>query len=306
MPWPETALAARVTGIEVHTVHVPNAANGEIKPQTLAAVRAGLAARSGPRVLCGDLNTPRREAPDGTVWSFARDGRGRLRPERAGAWDAAELGVVPGLRDLGFTDAFRAVNGWAAREPSWTWRRIAGHGGGWRLDHVFCRRARARRVRLPPRLARGRSQRPLGARGGSRCRPTARGYESLMSYAITNLREVEDMAAKHGFGELQASRFPRTDVGMEDSGLAYHAVKPGKQQPFGHRHKTAEEIHVIISGSGRVKLDDELVEVKEMDVIRVAPEVTRAFEAGPDGLEYLVFSPRRENDSDMVPDVWES
>ena len=127
-----------------------------------------------------------------------------------------------------------------------------------------------------------------------------------MSYAITNLREVEDMAAKHGFGELQASRFPRTDVGMEDSGLAYHAVKPGKQQPFGHRHKTAEEIHVIISGSGRVKLDDELVEVKEMDVIRVAPEVTRAFEAGPDGLEYLVFSPRREDDSDMVPDVWES
>ena len=62
---------------------------------------------------------------------------------------------------------------------------------------------------------------------------------------------------------------------------------------------------MILSGSGRVTLDDELVEVKEMDVIRVAPEVTRAFEARPDGLEYLVFSPRRENDSDMVPDVWE-
>jgi exonuclease III len=138
VPWPETALAGRSAGVELHTVHVPNAANGEIKPQTLAAVRAGLAARAGPRVLCGDLNTPRREAPDGTVWSFARDGRGRLRPERAGAWDEAELGVVPGLRDLGFTDAFRALHGPAAREPSWTWRRIAGHGGGWRLDHVFC------------------------------------------------------------------------------------------------------------------------------------------------------------------------
>ena len=60
VPWSETALAAQVAGIEVHTVHVPNAANGEIKPRTLAAVRAGLAARSGPRVLCGDLNTPRR------------------------------------------------------------------------------------------------------------------------------------------------------------------------------------------------------------------------------------------------------
>jgi uncharacterized cupin superfamily protein len=127
-----------------------------------------------------------------------------------------------------------------------------------------------------------------------------------MSYAITNLRDVEDMAAKHGFADRQASRFPRTDVGMEESGLAYHAVKPGQKQPFGHKHKTAEEIHVILAGSGRVKLDDELVDVKALDLIRVAPEVTRAFEAGPDGLEYLVFSPRREDDADMVPDIWES
>jgi exonuclease III len=134
VPWRETALAARVEGIEFHTVHVPNAANGQIKPQTLAAVRVGLAARSGPRVLCGDLNTPRRETPDGTVWSFARDSQGRLRPEREGFWDAAETGVVPGLRDLGFNDAFRALHGYAQRSPSWTWR----HGGGWRLDHVFC------------------------------------------------------------------------------------------------------------------------------------------------------------------------
>ena len=138
VPWPETALAARVEGIEVHTVHVPNAANGAIKPQTLAAVRVGLAERTGQRVLCGDLNTPRRELPDGTVWSFARDSQGRLRPERAGFWDAAETGVVPGLRQLGFRDAFRALHGYAERSPSWTWRRISGHGGGWRLDHVFC------------------------------------------------------------------------------------------------------------------------------------------------------------------------
>jgi len=138
VPWAETALAAGAGGVELHTVHVPNAANGEIKPQTLAAVRAGLAARGGARVLCGDLNTPRRELPDGTVWSFARDSRGRLRSERAGFWDEAELGVVPGLRELGFADAFRALHGYAERSPSWTFGRIAGHGGGWRLDHVFC------------------------------------------------------------------------------------------------------------------------------------------------------------------------
>jgi len=137
VPWPETALAARAAGVEFHVVHVPNAANGEIKPRTLASVRAGLAGRDGPRVLCGDLNTPRREHPDGSVWSFARDSRGKLRPERAGAWDAAETGVVPGLRDLGFRDAFRSLNGYGERSPSWTFGRIAGHGGGWRLDHVF-------------------------------------------------------------------------------------------------------------------------------------------------------------------------
>jgi len=126
-----------VAGVTVHTAHVPNAANGQVKPDTLAALRAGLAAGSGPRVLCGDLNTPRRELPDGTVLSFARDSRGRLRHERGEPWDAAELGVVPGLRELGFTDAFRGVHGYARKEPSWTFRRIAGHGGGWRLDHVF-------------------------------------------------------------------------------------------------------------------------------------------------------------------------
>jgi exonuclease III len=138
LPWPETGLARRVARIAVHTVHVPNAANGAIKPDTLSALRAGLANRNGPTVLCGDLNTPRREAPDGTVMSFARDSRGSLRPERGRSWDEAELGVVPGLRDLGFVDAFRALHGYDAREPSWTWRQIAGHAGGWRLDHVFC------------------------------------------------------------------------------------------------------------------------------------------------------------------------
>jgi exodeoxyribonuclease-3 len=133
VPWPETTLAAAVEGVTVHVAHVPNAANGWIKPDTLGALRAGLAAGSGPRVLCGDLNTPRREHPDGSVISFARDSRERLREERGERWDTAELGVVPGLREIGFTDAFRAVHGYASKEPSWVWR----HGGGWRLDHIF-------------------------------------------------------------------------------------------------------------------------------------------------------------------------
>jgi exonuclease III len=142
VPRTESAVAARAQTdlgpVEVHCVHVPNAANGWVKVRTLEAIRDGLAAApSGARVLCGDLNIPRRELPDGETISFARDTRGRLRADRGEEWDRAELGVVPGLRELGYADAFRALHGYAAREPSWTWKRIAGHGGGWRLDHIF-------------------------------------------------------------------------------------------------------------------------------------------------------------------------
>jgi exonuclease III len=88
-------------------------------------------------VLCGVLDTPHRELPDSEVISFARDSRARLRPERGSERDEAELGVVARLRELGYRDAFRSLHGYAHREPSWTWRRIAGHDGGWRLDHLF-------------------------------------------------------------------------------------------------------------------------------------------------------------------------
>jgi|SRR5215218_1346503 len=142
VPWPETAVAAEASsaigGVEIHCLHVPNAANGWIKARTLQAIRAGLyVAPPRARVVCGDLNTPRRELETGHVVSFARDSRGRLRPERGAEWDEAELGVVPGLRDLGYRDAYRSIHGYGSREPSWTWQRISGHGGGWRLDHLF-------------------------------------------------------------------------------------------------------------------------------------------------------------------------
>ena len=142
VPWPETALrAAAETSrgpVEIFCVHVPNAANGSIKPETLRAIRDDVAvAGPGARVVCGDFNIPRRELFTGEVISFARDRRGRLRPERGADWDAAELGVVPGLQELGYRDAYRALHGYGRPEQSWTWKRIAGHTGGWRLDHIF-------------------------------------------------------------------------------------------------------------------------------------------------------------------------
>jgi exodeoxyribonuclease III len=133
VPRPDSTVAGRVAGVTVHSVHVPNAANGWVKIRTLEAVRAGLAATSGPRVLCGDLNTPRREYPDGTVFSFARDSKGRLRAERGTEWDDGEMGVVPRLSELGFQDAIRTLHGYEHPERSWAFQ----HGGGWRLDHLF-------------------------------------------------------------------------------------------------------------------------------------------------------------------------
>jgi mannose-6-phosphate isomerase-like protein (cupin superfamily) len=126
----------------------------------------------------------------------------------------------------------------------------------------------------------------------------------MTDYSIKNLRDVEDMAVKHGFAEHQEARFAREDLGAETTGVAYHVVKPGKRQAFAHRHGQAEEVHVILSGSGRVKLDDDVVEVKPLDAIRVAAGVTRSFEAGPDGLELIVFGPHHEGDGEIVQDFW--
>jgi mannose-6-phosphate isomerase-like protein (cupin superfamily) len=121
-----------------------------------------------------------------------------------------------------------------------------------------------------------------------------------MSYTVKNLREVEDMAAKHGFGDVQEARFPRDDLEAESIGLAHIVVKPGKRQAFAHRHNEAEEVYVILSGSGRIKLDDEIVEVGELDAIRIAPEVARAVEAGDEGITLLAFGPRHAGDAEMI------
>jgi mannose-6-phosphate isomerase-like protein (cupin superfamily) len=123
-------------------------------------------------------------------------------------------------------------------------------------------------------------------------------------YSQVNLDELENIAAKHGITDQEA-RFPREPLGLGSSALAHIRVKPGARQPFAHKHKEAEEVHVILSGAGRLKLDDEYVDVGTRDVIRVGPSVVRAFEAGPDGLEYVVFSERREDDAEMVQGFWE-
>jgi mannose-6-phosphate isomerase-like protein (cupin superfamily) len=128
-----------------------------------------------------------------------------------------------------------------------------------------------------------------------------------MSHTIKNLRESEDMAPKFGFDAVQEARFAWRDLDAEQTGLALIRVKPGQRQAFAHRHDQAEEIYVIISGRGRIKLDDEITEVGPLDAIRIAPGVARSMEAGDDGIEYLAFGPHYEGDGEILKeDFWGS
>jgi len=136
IPWPERALCCLAGDVEVINLHSPvSTAPGLAKVLTHEAIASYLAAGDGrARILCGDLNTPRRELPGGEILTFAHDSAGRLRPERGERWDRAERALVHGLRERGWVDAFRALHGYGERHASWT---FADDRGGWRLDHVL-------------------------------------------------------------------------------------------------------------------------------------------------------------------------
>jgi quinol monooxygenase YgiN/mannose-6-phosphate isomerase-like protein (cupin superfamily) len=123
-------------------------------------------------------------------------------------------------------------------------------------------------------------------------------------FAMVNLEDVDDMAARAGFGETGEARFARTDLGANATGLSLQRLRPGARQGFGHLHQRDEEVYVILSGSGRVAVDDEVREVQRFDAIRVAPGSTRAFEAGPDGLEFLATGTHHAGDAEMRPGFW--
>jgi mannose-6-phosphate isomerase-like protein (cupin superfamily) len=122
-----------------------------------------------------------------------------------------------------------------------------------------------------------------------------------VTYTLKNLRDVADVAPELGVAAAQEIRFAQRDLDAVHTGVSLMAVNPGRRQAIAHRHDEAEEVYVILSGSGRIKLDEDIVEVQPLDAIRIAPAVTRAFEGGPQGIEYVVFGPHHAGDGAIEP-----
>jgi mannose-6-phosphate isomerase-like protein (cupin superfamily) len=133
------------------------------------------------------------------------------------------------------------------------------------------------------------------------------GYQAgETGFAIVNLEEVEDLAPKAGFEELGEARFARQPLGAVGIGVSLQRLRPGKRQTFGHRHGMDEEVYVVLQGSGRVAIDHQVKEIRRLDAIRVAPGSARAFEAGPEGLEFVAIGTHHAGDAKMLSGFWPS
>jgi mannose-6-phosphate isomerase-like protein (cupin superfamily) len=129
----------------------------------------------------------------------------------------------------------------------------------------------------------------------------------MADYTKLNLRsDVEDMAPQYGMAPNIEAHYARKPLGLANSGASYFKLAPGFRLPFGHRHGEQEEVYVVLSGSARVKAGDDIVDLAELDAIRVPGSTPRGMEAGPDGAEILAFgAPNTDNkDAEMLQDFW--
>ena len=126
-----------------------------------------------------------------------------------------------------------------------------------------------------------------------------------MAYTKTNLNDVENQAPKFGMSDELEARFARGAIGGKSLGLSLMRLGAGFRIPFGHKHESQEEVYVVVRGSGRVKIDDEIVELAEWDAVRFDKGTMRAVEAGPDGIEFLAFGAGDDpREVEMVQGWW--
>jgi mannose-6-phosphate isomerase-like protein (cupin superfamily) len=127
----------------------------------------------------------------------------------------------------------------------------------------------------------------------------------MSDYTHVNLKDdVENVSERFGLAPNLEARYGRRPLELEGGGFSYQRLAPNHRPPTAHRHHTHEEVYVVLAGSGRIKIEDELRDVRQWDAIRLAPGTARAFEAGPDGLELLAIGFGEAGDAEMLDDFW--
>jgi len=128
----------------------------------------------------------------------------------------------------------------------------------------------------------------------------------MADYTLVNLKEVEDQAPRFGLAPNIEARMARVALGLQHSGVSYQRLAPNFRLPFGHRHKQQEEVYVLVNGSARIKLEDEIVDLRPWDAVRVAKDTMRGFEAGPEGAELIAIGAPNTGpgDADMAQGWW--
>jgi len=128
----------------------------------------------------------------------------------------------------------------------------------------------------------------------------------MAGYTIQNLKDVEDQAPNFGLSPQLEARMARVPLELENFGVSYQRLGPNFRVPFGHKHKNQEEVYLVVSGSMRAKVEDEVVELKQWDALRVHKDTMRGFEAGPEGVEIIaVGAPNTgPGDAEVEQDWW--
>jgi quercetin dioxygenase-like cupin family protein len=129
----------------------------------------------------------------------------------------------------------------------------------------------------------------------------------MSEYTVLKVADVEDQGPNFGLEGKMEARFLRVDLGCEECGVTYLRIAPGFRIPFGHRHKVQEEVYVLVSGSARIKLEDEIHELGPWSAVRMSKDVTRGLEAGPDGAEFVLVGAPHTGPGDAItePGWWE-
>lgn len=127
----------------------------------------------------------------------------------------------------------------------------------------------------------------------------------MSEFTQVNLKQdVENASEKFGLAPNMEARFARSALGLEGGGFSYQRLAPNFRGPFGHRHERQEEVYVVVSGSGRIKVGEDVHDLSQWDAVRIPAQSARGFEAGPDGLELLAIGFGEGGDAEIINEFW--